>query len=269
MSNSPSQNRNHPQDTSIPPLTVVMIGILAASTSSIFIRFAQQEADSIVIASYRLGLATLILMPWALWRNRVDFTRLQTREWLLTLAAGVCLGAHFGTWISSLAYTNVTSSVVLVQTSPLFVMLLSPLFLQEPPSRRALLGLLLALLGGLAIALSDTWCFPANAICLRMSSSARGTALKGDLLAVAGAISGALYLIAGRSSRKTIPLVPYITLVYGIASLTLLTVALISHLPLRGFSRGTYLWFLLLAIFPQLLAHSNYNWALKFLPATT
>ena len=253
----------------LPPLAILTVGILSASTSSIFIRFAQQEASSIVIASYRLLFATLILLPWALIRYRKEFTRHQTREWVLTITAGIFLAAHFGTWISSLAFTNVTSSVVLVQTAPIFVMLLSPLFLREKPTRRALFGLALALSGSLAIAISDSCNLPLDRSCLQLSSVTQGTALKGDLLALAGAITGAVYMMVGRSIRKTMALIPYITVVYGAAAVALLLVALLGHLPLSGYSSRTYLWLLLLALFPQLLAHSSYNWVLKYLPATT
>ena len=210
----------------------------------------------------------LILLPWALARYRPDFARLQPRDWLLMITSGVFLAAHFGTWISSLAYTSVTSSVVLVQTSPLFVMLLSPLILGEKSTKRALTGLLLALLGGLAIAISDSCSLPLEFHCLRISSIISSTAIKGDLLALAGAITGALYLMLGRSTRKSIALIPYITLVYGVSSIALLVIAIFGRLPLTGYSPSTYLWLLLLALFPQLLAHSSYNWALKYLPAT-
>jgi drug/metabolite transporter (DMT)-like permease len=73
----------------------------------------------------------------------------------------------------------------------------------------------------------------------------------------------------GRTIRKVVPLIPYITLVYGFAAITLLIVAFFSGLPFTGYSPKMYLWFLLLALFPQLLAHSSYNWALRYLPATS
>jgi len=46
----------------IPPAFVLFIGILAVSTASIFIRYAQADAPSLVIAAYRLTLAALILI---------------------------------------------------------------------------------------------------------------------------------------------------------------------------------------------------------------
>ena len=114
------------------PLLGLGIGILAASTAALLIRFALADGvPSLVIAAYRLVLASLVLLPLVAWRERAVLRRLTAREWGLALASGVCLGLHFGAWISSLAYTSVASSVVLVSTSPLFVAVIAAAFLHE------------------------------------------------------------------------------------------------------------------------------------------
>src|SRR5512137_3152023 len=95
----------------------ILGGILAVSTASIFIRFAQQDTPSLVVAAYRLTLASLILAPLALTRHRAELRGLTRRELLLGLLSGFFLALHFATWISSLEYTTVASSVVLVTTT--------------------------------------------------------------------------------------------------------------------------------------------------------
>ncbi len=271
MTSKNPNNQSHPGEDPprFPPLLILLIGILCASTSSLFIRFAQQEAASIVIAMYRMVIATALLLPWTLLQQYKIFTRLSLREWLLSALAGIFLGAHFGTWISSLEYTSVTSSVVLVQTTPVFVMILSPLFLHEKPTYLGLIGLFMALVGSLAIAVSESCALPLDISCFDLTTNTNELALKGDLLAVAGAFTGALYLIIGRKVRSSMPLMPYITLVYGVAAVTLVIAVIIGEEPYRGFSTVTYGWFFLLAIIPQLFAHSSYNWSLRFLPAST
>ena len=105
----------------ISPTIAIIFGILAVSTSSIFIRFAQETASSIVIAAFRLSLATLIMVPFAM--NPANRRRLKTltrKEIFLGLLSGIFLALHFATWISSLAYTTVASSVVLGLTGILF-----------------------------------------------------------------------------------------------------------------------------------------------------
>src|SRR6186997_3193738 len=147
-----------PRPRFILPLALV-IAILAVSASSIFIRFAQEEAPSLVIAALRLTFATLLLAPIALLRRRNELTSLTRNELTLGIFAGLFLAVHFATWISSLEYTTVASSVVLVSTGPLWVALLSPVFLNERITRAAVVGLFVAILGAIIIGLSDacTW----------------------------------------------------------------------------------------------------------------
>src|SRR5688500_12600149 len=139
-----------------PVLLLALIGaILATSASSIFIRYAQVDAPSLAIAALRLTFATLVLAPLALTRHRDELRALTRPDLWLGLLSGLFLAAHFATWISSLEYTSVASSVVFVSTGPLWVALASPLFLKEHLSRAAVVGLALALLGGTVIGVSD------------------------------------------------------------------------------------------------------------------
>jgi len=125
---------NHPRSSTI--VITLLFGIAAVSTASIFIEFAQNAgAHSIVIAAFRLTLATLALAPLALTRYRSQLGRLSRREWLLALLAGLFLALHFSVWITSLQYTSVASSVVLVTTTPLWVALFSPVVLHERVGR--------------------------------------------------------------------------------------------------------------------------------------
>src|SRR5919108_2922146 len=137
----------------------VLTAILAVSTASIFIRFAQADAPSLVIAALRLTCATLLLAPLALARHQEELRSLSRRVLMLGAISGLFLAVHFATWISSLEYTSVASSVVFVSTGPLWVALLSPMLLNERLRRAALAGLLIAIVGGILIGLSDacTW----------------------------------------------------------------------------------------------------------------
>ncbi len=245
----------------------MFIAILAVSTASIFIRYAQHEASSLVIAALRLAIASVVLAPLALTRYRPELAALTPRELLFGAVSGLFLGVHFATWITSLQYTTVASSVVLVSTGPLWVALLSPLFLNERMSRAAFAGLALALVGGAIIALSGSCTWNGGLSCESVAQLLRGANLRGDFLALAGAWAVTGYLMIGRSLRARINLVPYIFLVYSVAAVSLLIVVWILHLPLAGFHPLTYLWLILLALLPQLVGHSTYNWALRFLPA--
>ena len=247
--------------------SAIFVAILAVSTASIFIRFAQRDASSLAIAALRLLFASIILAPLALTRHRAALAALSFREIALGIASGLFLGLHFATWITSLEYTTVASSVVLVSTGPLWVALLSPLFLNERLSPGALIGLALALVGGTVIALSGGCTWDRGISCANIGQVLAGHNLRGDLLALAGAWAVTGYLMIGRRLRAKIELIPYVFLVYSVAAISLLLVMWMLGVPALGFPPITYLWLVLLALLPQLIGHSTYNWALRFLPA--
>jgi drug/metabolite transporter (DMT)-like permease len=251
-----------------PPALALVFGILAVSTAAIFIRYAQGHAPSLVIAAYRLSLAALMLAPTALLRHRHELLRLGKKRIGLGVLAGVFLAFHFASWITSLEGTSVASSVVLVTTTPLWVALLSPFVLKERLSRLVLMGLGLALLGGMLIGLAGSCTWQAGQLtCLGVNDLLGQGALRANLLALLGAVMAAVYLLIGRSLRSGLSLVPYIFVVYGAAAVVLVGMTLAAGQPLTGYPAQAYLWFALLALVPQLFGHSVFNWALRYLSA--
>ena len=252
----------------MPPLLVIVFGILAVSTGSIFVRYAQVYAPSIVIAAYRLSLATLFLAPIALIRHRAELANIKGRDRWLAIGSGIFLALHFATWISSLEYTTVVSSVVLVSTAPLWVALLSPITVKEPLTKVILIGMSLALVGVFVVGLSDICSIESGKlVCPSIGDFIRGSAFLGDLLALAGAWMAAGYLLIGRRLRGGIALIPYIFVVYGVAAAVLIILMIGSGQSPVGYPIQTYVWLILLALVPQLMGHSSFNWALGFLSA--
>jgi drug/metabolite transporter (DMT)-like permease len=245
----------HDARPAFPPRLALLTGIASVSTASIFIRYAQVDAPSLSIAAFRLALAALFLSPVAWLRHRREIASWRASEWGWITASGILLAVHFATWITSLAFTSVATSVVLVSTSPLWVALFARLFLGESLHRPLIIGLGLALGGSILISFAEN------------RSGAFPRPLLGAALACCGALAVGGYWLIGRRLRRSLHLIPYVTLVYGIAALTLLTVVLLFQLPLTGFKTATYGWFLLLALIPQLLGHTSFNWALAHLPA--
>ncbi len=236
-------------------LLSLTIGVIAVSCAAVFVRFAQgQGMPTIAIAAWRMIFACAVLLPYSFATCRKEMCSVPRRELALMACAGVFLGLHFAAWISSLGFTSVASSVVLVSMGPLFVGFGSWVFLRERPARATILGLVLAAVGSVIIGWGDF---------------GRGHhRLLGDLLALAGAVFVAGYLLIGRKVRRGRSLIAYIAPVYGIAMLTLLVVAAVSGRPLSGFSLPAYGWALALGLVPQLIGHSTLNWALARLSAT-
>ena len=226
-------------------LPAVVVGVLAVSAAAIFIRLA--DAPALAVAFWRSTLGVLVLLPFALYR-RDAFPR--GRALWGGIASGVALGMHFGFWISSLDYTSVAASVVLVCTQPVFAAILAYLVFGERTSSLSFLGILVALAGTVVIS----------------SGGPVGSAtFFGNTLAVIGAITVAAYVLIGRSLRTTgVGVLAYSIIAYSSAAATLLPAVLYSGAPLWGYSGETWFWLGAIALGPQILGHTVFNWALRY-----
>jgi drug/metabolite transporter (DMT)-like permease len=237
---------------------VMGAGIVAVSLAAIFIRFAQAEGmPSLLIAAGRLTLSALILTPFTLRRHLPDLRAMRGGDYLLAAASGLLLAVHFVTWIASLEYTSVLISVVFVSTSPLWVALLEFVFLRARLKPPVVFGLLIAVMGGALIGAAGG-----------DAGGAGSDPALGAGLALVGAIAIAIYLVVGRKLRARLPLLPYIWLVYGCAALFTILMVLLSRTPIAGYSTSSYFWIVLLALVPQLIGHTSFNYALRYLSAT-
>jgi drug/metabolite transporter (DMT)-like permease len=232
--------------------TLIGVAIVAVSFGAILIRLAE-DVPVLSIAAWRLGVSFLLIIPFS-WRKS-PLKTMNRRDLLLSVASGVFLTLHFILWISSLRYTSVASSVVLVSTNPIFVALGVRFVFKESLSRTLVVATLLSVAGAALIGWGD----------FRVS----GTAFYGDLQALGGAVMASGYFLIGRRVRQRVPLSSYILTTYGTAAILLLGVALATHQRLIGFPKLTYLYLVLLAVGPQLIGHSTFNWALKYLSAST
>jgi len=248
------------------PLALVS-AILAVSTAAIFIRKAQAELPSLVIATYRLMLAALFLLPFSMKNVIRERQVVHGRNLLLLAGSGILLGLHFAAWITSLEYTNVVSSTVLVTTSPIWVTMLSPLLLKEKFPKAFMTGLAIAVLGILLVSLNGACVITPTGIRCGLGQAATSRASLGNFLALAGAWCASGYMMCGRTIRKELSNQSYSFLVYSAAAVTLLVISLVTRQPLARVSGENLIWLALLALIPQVIGHSLLNWALGKLPA--
>lgn len=242
------------------PYAVLAAGVVIVSTAAILIRIAQQEGvPSITIAAGRLGLAALILVPLALARAGPELRSLSRREWLLAIGSGACLAVHFAAWIASLAHTSVASSVALVTTNPVWVGLASWLLLRERIAPVTIAGIALSIGGTLLIFAADA--APGEA-------PRHAQAFLGNGLALVGAVTVSAYLLIGRDLRGRLSLLPYVAIVYASAAVILVAWMLLAGHSLTGLSPLAYAMLAALALGPQLLGHTAFNWALRHVSAT-
>lgn len=240
------------------PFVVLGIGLTAISFGAVLARLAQAEGvSSLAVATWRLGLAAIIVTPIALMQSRRDLARLSGHQMLMAVAAGFFLALHFATWISSLEYTSVASSTALVTTNPLWIGIASFVLFRERPGLMMIGGIALSLAGSLFIFWSDS-----------QSTGVGSDPMLGNMLALAGSWCFSAYLLIGRRLRAGLGLSAYIWLAYGAAGLFLFAASNIGGVSLFAHSSMAWLVLLGMALGPQLLGHTSYNWSLRYVSAT-
>jgi len=227
-------------------------GVLAVSFAAIFIRLA--DAPPLVIATYRLAIASVVIVPIALSRSRLSFNQLSRRDVLLVLLSSMFMALHFALWITSLNHTSIASSVVLVTSHPAFVAVVSYFLWNQRLTRLTITGIVVALLGVVFI----------NYGGFTFGSST----ILGDLLALLAGFAMGAYLIIGGQLRARIGILSYLAIIYSCSAIILLAATLISGHSLFGYSPTTYLMMVLLALVPQLIGHSCLNLAVRLIPVT-
>lgn len=238
----------------LPPGIILFGAVLAMSWGGPLVRFT--AAPALVVGAWRVliavGVIGLVLVATGEWR---EFARLRRREWALAVGAGLLLAGHFWSWIASLEWTRVSSSVMLVSTQPIFVGLLSALLLGERATRRQWAGIATAVVGAAVLGWGD--------------HGEGASSTFGNALALAGAVFAAGYFVIGRRLRPRLGLWTYTGLVYAVAGAALATAVLLSPGTslVEGYAASDWLVFAALAFGPMLIGHSGVNYALRYMPA--
>lgn len=241
------------------PFLVLGFGVVVVSFAAILIRFAHGEgASSLAIAAVRLGAAAAVIAPFAWLRAGGEMLRLGRRELGLCLLSGALLAVHFWAWITSLEHTSVASSTALVTTNPLWVALASAILLRERPGGTAVAGIVLTLIGSVLVFAADAGRAPGP-----------GSApMLGNVLALVGAMAASGYLLAGRALRARVSLLAYIWLAYSTAAILLLSASIATGISFKSLPGAAWTFMIALALGPQLIGHTTFNWALRRLTAT-
>ena len=232
----------------IHPYIPIIIGVISVALSAIFVKLA--TADAGVIAFYRMLFTVILMLPLFLLKYRKEVFLLTKKDWIFSTIAGVFLAFHFILWFESLNYTSVASSTVLVTLQPIFAFAGTYFFFKEKLSFKTILSAVIAIAGSVIISWSD----------FQLS----GTAFFGDMLALAACALITAYLLFGQEVRKRLSLITYTFLLYSISTVTLFFYVLIKGESFGPYSTSNWIWFFLLALIPNLLGHSLFNWAVKW-----
>lgn len=235
-------------------MVLLAVAVLAVSTSAPLVKGA--DAPGLAIAFWRTALA---VVPTAAVvagrrRHRDELRALDRATWRRMLVAGGLLAAHFAAWLPSISLTSVASSVALVSTIPVWTALIARRQ-GRPVGRRAWWGIGVALTGVVTLTGVDLAITP--------------RALVGDLLALLGGMLAAVYMSVGAGIRQRVSTPVYTTVCYAAAAVAMLVCCAVGRQPVGGYEPGTWLAIAAITVGPQLLGHSLVNRVLRTIDATT
>lgn len=226
---------------------IVLLAVFFISFSPIIIKLI--DMPSLAIAFLRMFFTIVMMSFWIVGKRGFEFKKINNKNLWLCIISGLFLGLHFAVWITSLDYTTVASSTILVNVQPILVFLLSIFILKDRFNWKKFFIIILVFTGSIIISYGD----------FKISVDV----LYGDFLAIAGAFFVAVYLIIGKIVRRDLNNLTYTYIVYLSSTIALFIFTLIYKVELFHYPMKDYLLILLLAITANLLGHSILNWAIK------
>jgi len=243
------------------PFIALFVSIVSVSFAAIFITtlINDYNASPISIAFFRLFFTTLIILPFILFNKKTknELVKLPLKTLLIMAGIGVILATHFALWITSLEFTSVASSVLLVTAHPIFVGPISHFFLKEKLSIFNTIGLVFSIFGVFILVIGN----------YGLGSLSIDT-IEGNTLAWLGGLAAGLYILGGRKIRKTVSVASYAFVVYSVGTLILFLMCLTLNSPLIGYKLEVYEIILLMAIISGIFGHTLYNWSLEHVRAS-
>jgi drug/metabolite transporter (DMT)-like permease len=242
---------------------VLLTGLMAASTAALFVRLGYAAGEGLndvglglAMATLRLCFASLLLLP--LWYRTHNEDRPQPGAYWYALGAGVFLAIHFGSWIPAFAFTSIAASTTIATSSPVWVAIILWLWRGEIPTRLTITGIAVAIGGAIVLALGDAG-----------GDGSGSNPLLGDGLALIAALGFSFYFLMGQEAqRRGLSTSRYVAVAYAVGAFSLIGVPFIVEPGYAELPGMVIFYGLMLALVPQLIGHTSFNWAVNWVTPT-
>lgn len=230
-----------PTGADVPLLALAVVGIGASAPL-----IATIAAPALAIALWRNVFGTAALLPFAWAGARHDLMTVWTDRRLrrVVVASGTALAVHFATWVPAVTLTTVAAATALGAVQPVWNALLARAAGQQV-ARRVWVGIVVAVLGAVLLTGLDLGGDP--------------RAMLGNLLALVGGMAAAGYVALGARARAQVSTLAYSVSTFGVCAVLLLVLCLAAGVPLIGFSAQTWGLLLALTVLAQLVGHTLLN----------
>ena len=233
------------------PYAALIFGVIALGFSALFVRWA--NAPGPVVGFYRIGLSTLILIPFFIAR-RGKGAPIGKAILIFPVLGGVLTALDHGFWNTAVNFTSAANAALLANTAPLWVALFAWLVWRERLKAAFWIGLLLTLAGAAIVLGTDFLSHPTLGI--------------GDILAITAGVFYAGYFLVTQRGRVHWDTLSYVWIVGLVSSICLLGISLSLGMPITGYPVQSYLAFLGAALVSQTGGYLAVGYALGHLPAS-
>ena len=230
-------------------IAILTLGVFCCSTSVIFIKATSQPA--LVIAAWRLSVATLLLLP-LMFRAQARVPEIPLRaRFRMAFVPGLILAVHFATWAYGAKLTPAANATLITNMVPIVMPLLMLVVTHETLTRREAVGTAVAMVGFCLLVATD----------LNIST----VYFWGDAVCFGSMLLFALYLILARKNRAADQLWLYVVPLYAIAAVTCIVLSFVFGNPIHRYPLSDVLWMTSLGIVPTVIGHSILNHSMHVL----
>lgn len=240
------------------PYLALAFGTVGLGSSAMFVRWA--GAPGPVAGFYRVGIAALVMAVPVIARTRRTAAgkplsrAISRRHLLLAALAGLFFSGDLATWNTSVMMTNAANATLLGNTAPIWVSLVALVLFKEKLGTVFWAGLALAMAGAVVILGADFLVHPTLGL--------------GDLLAMTAGVFYGGFLLTTQRARQGLSSMLTWWVAACFSGLSLLTISLLLHQPITGYSTASYLSLVAAALVSQVAGYLAVNYALGYLPAS-
>ena len=232
------------------PRIALFIGILCISIFPVIVRM--NLTSGLISAFYRMGIATAIILPFAIYKKKMHLENLKML--LPMLACGILFASDIAVWNISIQNSSATQATLLTNLSPIWVGIFSLLFLSFRPRKSFWLGTLIALIGMTVFVGVDTI-----------------LNLQLDFAFFLGILSGvlyALYILVSKSVLEKLEVVTFITYSMIFSTIFLFIINVAFGEQFFGFSNKAWVSLFVQGIVCQLIAWLLISYSTQKMRAT-
>jgi drug/metabolite transporter (DMT)-like permease len=232
------------------PKLALALGILCISIFPILVRL--HLTNGLISAFYRMFIATLLLLPYVIISKKFQLPK--TKNLILAAVCGIIFAADIAVWNIAIQESTATQATLLSNLSPVWLGIISFLFLKNKPAINFWIGTAVALFGMVIFMGFET-----------ISQFHFDLAF---FLAILSGVLYANYLLISKNVLSKIDVLSFMTITLIAASLFLGLLCWITKEPFSGFSNTAWLVLFVQGAVCQLTAWLLISYSTQHLRAT-